>query len=149
MTYAKDKDSVNEGSDLSNFGGHVSPIHKTPPPFDIKSRCWFWKVIEQGQHNWALIDCDENGKATAYFFHDCGKTLGRNPYKTNENEYSAIVDSINFRSHHLARFALNSNGFSNFEAHEYFECYMPKEKFWDAREYEGRIYSSGHYWRFF
>ena len=117
-----------------------------PPLFEIKSRCWFWKVIAQGRHNWALVDCDENGKATAYFFHDCGTTLWPNPFKIIRNEYSGIVDSIEFMSLHSAWSALNGNGFGNFDAHEYFECYMPKEIFWDARKYEKNIYSSGRFW---
>lgn len=128
---------------IRNFGGLANRI---PPLFEIGSRKWYWKIIEQGQHNWALIDCCENFTATVYFFHDCGKTLGRNPYTIINDEYSAVVDSIDFSSYYSAYSALSNNRFFRFDSRSSFECYMPKEKFWDARKYEEGIYSSGRYW---
>jgi|ETNmetMinimDraft_26_1059896.scaffolds.fasta_scaffold393262_1 hypothetical protein len=99
-----------------------------------KTEDYWFKVVDMLQQNWALIELEENGTATIYFFHDLSK----------------IIDKMEFRSKSLAEAGLKRNGFSRFaddrEAQQFIALPAPPEINKDITS-SGGIYSSGEYWK--
>jgi len=122
-----------------------------PPVFEIKSTQWWIKIIGMLQHNWALIEEQEGGVATIYFFHDCGSTRNFIPnYDWRELKgRAAIVDSLNYPSVSAAVLALERNGFRLQETVGLLGSgEIPTGLYYDARASEDGIYSkSTDYWK--
>jgi hypothetical protein len=101
---------------------------------EIRSRDYWFKIVEFLQQNWALIDQDANGPGcTVYFF---GDTAG-------------VFDRLRFPSVAEAEVALLRNGFKRYatdpKAQEFIA--KPEPPFWESRHPNGAIYSSGRYWK--
>jgi len=98
----------------------------------IRSRDYWFKVIEMLQQNWALIDPTSHG-VVVYFLGDT----------------SGVFDELEFESLATAEAALRLNGFSRYsedpEAQEFLGC--PEPPFTHKPHPNGRIYSSGRYWK--
>lgn len=99
------------------------------PGVEIKSRDYWFKVVEMLQQNWALIDRTEDGRAVVYFVHDD----------------SYVFDRMSFESVDAAASALLYNGFSRFAADRdaYKIMAPPKPPFSHSNS---PIYSSGRFW---
>jgi len=126
---------------------------KTPPLFEIKATAWWVKPIEMLVHNWALIEQTPENKAIIYFFHDQGKTKGdgpkSNPYKYfhQSNGYIAVIDSLAFVNMRMAIQGLKKNGFRELANDDGpWVGGEPSGQYYDARKYEGGIYSKAGYW---
>ena len=120
-----------------------------PPVFVIQSREWWIKVLGMLQHNWALIEEDAYGAATAYFFHDGEVGMGCYGYTRQQlkGRY-AIVDSLNFKSVQLAKDALSRNGFRLHGDDERLGSDVkPRGNFYDVRAMEEGIYSKQNNWK--
>ena len=101
---------------------------------EIKSKDYWFKVVEMLQQNWALIDkTDSSSGCIVYFVHDA----------------SGVFDRIQFSSEEEAFHALKRNGFARFseddEAHKLIA--PPQPPFFETQHPNGPIYSSGRYWR--
>ena len=98
---------------------------------EIKSRDYWFKVVDFLQQNWALIDKVEDG-AIVWFF----------------NDTSGVFDEMTFRSLGEAVDALAENRFQRYadqpEAAEFIRAPMPP--FYQSEHPNGRIYSSGRFW---
>jgi hypothetical protein len=125
-----------------------------PPVFEIASRDWWFKVIGMLKQNWALLEQAPSGTVTAYFFHDEGKTLGSNGKKPASPyrwwmlyDRVAVVDSIPFPTREVAEAALRRNRFELVRREPGpWSTKVPRGEMWDARRYEGGVYSQGGYW---
>ncbi|MBX3289179.1 MAG: hypothetical protein KF855_07515 [Acidobacteria bacterium] len=99
---------------------------------EIKSRDYWFKIVEFLQQNWALID-PNNGGYRVFFFDDT----------------SGVFDYLNFDSLDEAELALKRNGFKRFsedkEAQEFIG--IPELPFYERPLPHGPIYSSGRYWK--
>jgi hypothetical protein len=99
---------------------------------EIKSRDYWFKVVEFLQQNWALIDENADGTATVYFFGDT----------------SGVFDQMNFPSKVEAEIALRRNWFGLYdedkEAQEVIA--KPNPPFHWREHPNGLIYSSGRFW---
>jgi hypothetical protein len=100
---------------------------------EIRSRDFWFKVVDMLQQNWALVDADERGRATVYFVHDG----------------SGVFDRITLKSVHDAEDALTRNGFRRFAADAKAREFLspPTPPFVESRHPSGPIYSSGRYWK--
>jgi hypothetical protein len=108
-----------------------------PPVFKISNRDWWVKVLGMLCHNWALIESNPDGIATAYFFQD-----------TPHGDRPAIIDSLEFQSVLQARQRLFNNDFKILRSYPgpWMGC-EPKGFIYDNRTEQNKIYSNGKYWR--
>jgi hypothetical protein len=99
---------------------------------EIKSREYWFKIVEFSQQNWALIDQSDEG-IVVWFFGDT----------------SGVFDKLLFASISDAERALRRNGFRKYaddpEAHEHIA--RPEPPFRLRSHPNGPIYSSGRYWK--
>lgn len=99
---------------------------------EIRSRDYWFKIVEFLQQNWALIDENLDG-STVFFFDDA----------------SGVFDLLSFPSVAEAEAALRRNGFDRFledrQAQEFIA--LPKPPFQEQTHPSGPIYSSGKFWR--
>ena len=99
---------------------------------EIRSRDYWFKIVEMLQQNWALIDMDPMGSCVVYFLHDG----------------SGVFDEIHFRSDQEAQSQLKQNGFHRYadaiKAQSFIDT--PKPPFYKDSHPNGPIYSSGRYW---
>ena len=97
----------------------------------IKSRDYWFKVVDFLQQNWALIDEVEDG-VIVWFFSDT----------------SGVFDEMTFHSLGDAADALAGNSFQRYadqpEAAEFIR--VPVPPFYQSEHPNGRIYSSGRFW---
>ncbi len=120
-----------------------------PPVFEIASRDWWVKPVGMLVHNWALIDRNNNGNATVYFFHDRGVTKNGNPKFTYRQLKGrcAVIDYLDFEDKELAAVELKFNGFQELSKKPGpWDGSEPFGTFYDARETEEGVYSRGGYW---
>jgi len=128
-----------------------------PPEFFISSPKWWFKPIEMLCQNWALIEeSKSNSKVTVYFFHDLGalkhtkgvKGIAPLEWRFLENRI-AIIDSLDFSSIREAKLLMEYNDFEIYDKniHEFIDPGPPKGVYFDARDYQERIYFSGKFWR--
>lgn len=98
----------------------------------IKSRDYWFKVVEMLQQNWAFVEVEGN-KAVVYFIHDEG----------------GVFDKMPFSSLEISESALRRNGFRRFaEDPKAAEFIVPPEPpFEDCLALGGDIYSSGKFWK--
>ena len=98
---------------------------------EIKSRDYWFKIVEFLQQNWALIDQQDSGVVVWFF----GDTAG-------------VFDELNFKTEEDAIRALKRNGFKRFaddaKAQEFIA--QPEPPFSRRPHPNGPIYSSGRYW---
>jgi hypothetical protein len=99
---------------------------------EIRSRDYWFKIVEFLQQNWALID-EDTGGCTVFFF---GDTAG-------------VFDRLRFPSVTEAELALLRNGFNRYDTDEQAKGFIgkPEPPFWESRHPNGPIYSSGKYWK--
>lgn len=99
---------------------------------EIKSRDYWFKVVDFLQQNWALIDLAEHGVVVWFF----GDTAG-------------VFDELRFEGEAAAFKALKRNGFKRFaddqEAQKFIA--IPEGSFRWRKHPNGPIYSSGRYWK--
>ena len=101
---------------------------------EIRSRDYWFKIVEFLQQNWALIDEDANGAGcTALFFGDT----------------SGVFDRLRFSSVTEAELALLRNGFKRYDTDEKAREFIgkPGPPFWESTHPNGPIYSSGRFWK--
>ena len=125
-----------------------------PKEFKINSTEWWVKPLEMMLHNWALVENQATGEAVVYFFNVQGKSKGGgaspNPYKpySQSNGYVGVIDSLKFENVLKAEKGLLRNGFTRLADTEGpWTGGEPEGKFYDARIFESRIYSSSEYWK--
>lgn len=108
----------------------------TPPVFKIGNRDWWVKVLGMLCHNWALIERNDDGTATVYFFQDQGG-----------KERPAIIDSLSFAGVREARQGLKDNGFELLKTYPgpWMGC-EPKGFIYDNRGANNLVYSQLGYW---
>ena len=101
----------------------------------IRSRAFWYKIVDFLQQNWALVDeRPGGGGCTAFFIHDGG----------------GVFDRIEFASAQAAADALGRNGFAPYdEADDQTRDLIapPEGGFHEAEHPNGAIYSSGRFWR--
>ena len=101
-------------------------------PLEIRSRDYWFKIVEFLQQNWALIDEIPDG-CMVFFFGDT----------------SGVFDRLSFPSVAEAEAALRRNGFARFvedkKAQEFIA--IPQPPFHERPHPNGPIYSSGRFWR--
>jgi hypothetical protein len=101
---------------------------------EIRSRDYWFKIVEFLQQNWALIDEDAQGVGcTVFFFGDT----------------SGVFDRLRFPSVAEAEVALLRNGFKLYDSDPKAPEFIakPEPPFWESRHPNGAIYSSGRYWK--
>ncbi|WP_242333341.1 hypothetical protein [Anaeromyxobacter sp. SG66] len=103
------------------------------PIIEIRSRDYWFKVIEMLQQNWALVDDDASGCATIFFFDDG----------------AGVFDRLVLPSMADADRALIRNGFSRFAEDPEAQTFIraPEPPFRERSHPNGRIYSSGRFWK--
>ncbi len=98
----------------------------------IKSRDYWFKFVDFLQQNWALIDEQEDG-VIVWFFSDT----------------SGVFDEMTFRSLADAVEALQGNRFRRYadepDGGEFIR--VPVPPFYRSEHPNGKIYSSGRFWR--
>ena len=106
------------------------PYDKTP--VEIRSRDYWFKIVEFLQQNWALIDDTPDG--CVVFF------IGDN---------SGIFDRLAFLSVEEAEAALRRNGFALFSEDKEAQGFIavPQPPFHERPHPNGPIYSSKRFWR--
>lgn len=99
---------------------------------NIKSRDYWFKVVEMLQQNWALIDPVEGG-AIVYFLSDA----------------SGVFDQIAFGTTEAAEASLSENGFRRFGGDQQAQSFLqpPSPPFSRQPHPNGPIYSSGRFWK--
>lgn len=90
------------------------------------------KVIDMLQHNWALVE-EASGSAKVFFIDDSG----------------GIFDDMSFTSAQAARSGLIHNGFRRYADDAELQSFVrpPLPPFRRRQHPNGRIYSSGQFWR--
>ncbi len=98
----------------------------------IRSRDYWFKVIEMLQQNWALVESTAQD-ATVFFV----------------NDTSGVFDEIAFESSASAEAALKLNGFRRFMEDESAASFLrcPQPPFTRRPHPNGPIYSSGRFWK--
>jgi hypothetical protein len=100
---------------------------------EIRSRDFWFKIVDMLQQNWALIDSGGGSRTTVYFIDD----------------RSGVFDRLTFSSDTDAAEALRRNGFKRFaggvSVHD--SIRPPQPPFAEAAHPNGPIYSSGRFWR--
>ena len=99
----------------------------------IFSRDFWVKIVEFLQQNWALIDERPDGACTVYFLSDT----------------SGVFDRMEFGSSADAIAALQRNGFQRFADNAELATFLcPPDPPFAWRDHpNGRIYSSGRFWK--
>ena len=99
---------------------------------EINNRDYWIKVVGMCQQNWALIA--HSGSNNAIYF---------------MNDHGDIFDQIEFISSEAAILALRKNGFSLFAKDSKTQEFIapPSEPFSFNSHPNGKIYSSGQYWK--
>lgn len=121
-----------------------------PPVFSIGSKNWWFKPVGMLVHNWALIERNTDGTATAYYFHDLGTTKNATPgYRHYQLKgRCAVVDSLDFGDEDLAKLEFEFNGFKELSKKPGpWDGSEPFGTFYDARNAEEGVYSRGGYWK--
>jgi len=99
------------------------------------SHCNYWiKVVGMLQQNWALVEINqEHANYDVFFITDA----------------SGVFDSMPFPTEKEAVRALRKNGFSLFSENENARNFIapPLPPFTQAKHPNGRIYSSGKFWK--
>ncbi len=105
---------------------------QTTNAVSIESREYWFKVVEFLQQNWSLVDLNDQG-AVAWFVSDT----------------SGVFDEIIFPSMEEAIRALIRNGFRRFSDDLKAQTMMrpPEAPFTRRTHPNGRIYSSGRFWK--
>lgn len=120
-----------------------------PPLFHIESKDVWIKIHGMLQQSWAILEPHADGKATVYFFHDCGSAMMRLKQYSRlqmRNRY-AVVDSLEFNSISDAVEGLERNSFRRHGDGPMVGLgEMPKGNYYDARATEERCYSQGEDW---
>ncbi|MDD3915459.1 MAG: hypothetical protein PHF76_12530 [Bacteroidales bacterium] len=101
----------------------------------IESRDYWVKIVEFLQQNWALIEPKSDSMDFAVFF------LG---------DTSGVFDIIDFASQELAEQALVRNGFKRYldPSENFPEFLYPPQPPFEWRDHpNGKIYSSGRFWK--
>ncbi len=101
---------------------------------EIRSRDYWFKIVEFLQQNWALINEDVHGDGcTAFFFGDT----------------SGVFDRLRFPSMAEAEIALLRNGFKRYDTDEKAKEFIskPEPPFLEGAHPNGPIYSSGRFWK--
>lgn len=100
----------------------------------IESQDFWVKVVGMLQQNWALIERVDPGAARIYFVTDS----------------SGVFDEIDCASDFTAQEALTLNGFRRLADSPDLRSFLrpPVEPFHRSSHPNGRIYSSGRFWRF-
>ena len=101
-------------------------------PVTIRTRDYWFKVIEMLQQNWALIEPSDQG-VTVYFVSDT----------------SGVFDEMEFLSAPDAESALRLNGFSRIDEDPKAASFLrrPEPPFHRRPHPNGPIYSSGRFWK--
>lgn len=99
---------------------------------EIQSRDFWVKIVEMLQQNWALIDESDAGVRVCFM----GDTGGVFDHLDIDNQTDALA-------------ALGRNGFQRFADNPEHQKLlpMPEAQFHERPHPNGRIYSSGRYWR--
>ncbi len=97
---------------------------------EIQSRNYWFKIVDMAQQNWALID-DHDGGVRIWFIHDL----------------SGVFDHMDFDTPDRAQAALRRNGFERLADETGWTPSPPDAPFRVDAHPNGRIYSSGQYWR--
>jgi hypothetical protein len=102
-------------------------------PVAIRSADFWVKVVEMLQQNWAVIEAEEAEAVRVHFISDT----------------SGVFDEIAFPSASAAREALGHNGFRRFAEDSNLKSFLrpPSAPFRRTAHPNGRIYSSGRFWR--
>jgi hypothetical protein len=101
-------------------------------PADIKSRDYWFKVVGMLQQNWAIIEQRDEG-VRVFFLDDA----------------SGVFDEIDFDTEGAAKKALAINGFGPFagDGNAIKFLHPPPPPFHLKCHTNGRIYSSGRFWK--
>jgi len=112
-------------------------------PFDgntveIRSRDYWFKIVDFLQQNWALIDETPDSCVVFFFGDDSGVT-----------DDSGVFDKLAFSSTAEAETALCRNGFGRFAEDKEAQGFIavPQPPFHERAHPNGPIYSSGRFWR--
>ena len=99
---------------------------------EIKSRDYWVKVVEFLQHNWALVDVQDDLSVMIYFMHDLGGVFDQMPMSSEEDAHTA----------------LERNGFEHYASTPSVQSFLnlPDEPFRRDEHPNGPIYSSGRFW---
>jgi hypothetical protein len=102
-------------------------------PIRIASGDYWVKVVEMLQQNWALLDHHPEDRVRVFFLTD----------------HSRVFDEIEFASPDAAASALRRNGFRRFAEDPRLATFLlrPQPPFYPGQHPNGRIYSSGRFWR--
>ena len=100
---------------------------------EIKSRDYWFKIVEFLQQNWALIDANEDSSVTVFFI---GDRFG-------------VFDQMVFQSIAAAQNGLRLNGFAPFSKDKEAQKFIaaPEAPFKKSHHPNGPIYSSGRFWK--
>jgi hypothetical protein len=100
---------------------------------EIQSRDYWFKIVDFLQQNWALIDKIDDTKVTVFFL----------------NDLSGVFDSIDFASMADAEAGLLANGFKRLADDSKAQQMLaePHPPFIKRNHPNGKIYSSGRYWK--
>lgn len=120
-----------------------------PPLFHIESKDIWVKVHGMLHHTWAILQPHDDGKATVYFFYDCGSTMRRfKEYRRSQlrNRY-AVVDTHECNSVDDAISDLERNRYRRHTDGPLLGLgEMPKGNYYDARQFEEPCFSHGDEW---
>jgi hypothetical protein len=120
-----------------------------PPLFHIESKDIWVKVHGMLHHTWAILQPHDDGKATVYFFYDCGSTMRRfKEYRRSQlrNRY-AVVDTQECNSVDDAISDLERNRYRRHTDGPLLGLgEMPKGNYYDARQFEEPCFSHGDEW---
>ena len=99
---------------------------------NIGSRDFWVKLVEMLQQNWALID--DSGKSCRVWF---------------LSDHGGVFDELDFADHAEAERALIRNGFRRFVDRPDLGKFLdvPQPPFKRREHSNGRIYSSGRFWK--
>jgi len=99
----------------------------------INGRDYWVKIVGMLQQNWALVNHTGGDNWTVSFITDG----------------SGVFDQLTFKSLGAAQEALCTNGFSRFAGDEHLRSFLapPPPPFHEERHPNGKIYSSGRFWK--
>jgi len=99
---------------------------------EIKSKDYWFKVVDFLQQNWALVDQNKDATVTIFFISDT----------------SGVFDQMTFPSMDDAHKALRINGFERLSEDKEAQKFLriPRPPFRNMEHPNGKIYSSGRYW---
>lgn len=101
---------------------------------ELRSRDYWFKVVDFLQQNWALIETGYGANKCKVFFID---------------DASGVFDQLDFDGVRQARLELLSNGFCQHSVDDFANRNLakPPPPFYKCKHQNGRIYSSGRYWK--